>query len=336
MAWVLAATLCLNLALRSTALADTESIDHPENIILFRIGTGGSGGTYFPIGSLIAEAITDSSGRQTDTQYPTKKILALAQRSNGSVANVREISEGLLEAGLAQADVIHWAYTATGPFDGEQRLSSLRTVATLYLEHVHLVVRNGSNIDTIDDLAGKRVSLDEVGSGTLIDMKAILEASGLTTEMMKTVYLKPADAVERFRENRLDAFFVVGGYPIPALLELVEDEKARVISIGGDSIGDLVNDTPFFTLNSIPTDTYMNNSPIETIGVAAQLILTSDLDDDLVYNITGMLWSDLSMDILKAGHPKGNDVKLESALLGIEIPLHKGAERFYKEKGLIE
>ena len=233
---------------------------------VFRIGTGGSAGTYFPIGSLIANAFTDRATIQPATRYEIPQLLALAQRSNGSVANIREISEGLLEAGLVQADVAHWAFHGDGPFTSSKPLKNLRTVATLYLESLHLVVRNGSGIDGVSDLPGHRVSLDEVGSGTLLDVRPVLDAYGISVSELKPVYLKPTDAIDRLRREKLDAFFIVAGYPVTAVTELVNEGKARVIAIDGNSVTALLKEYPFFTFDSIPANTYNNSQAIQDIG----------------------------------------------------------------------
>ena len=134
----------------------------------FRIGTGGTGGTYYPVGGIIANAISSD------------KLNLSAVASNGSVANVNAIVGGSLESGFAQADVATWAYTGTGIYQGRGKIEELRAVANLYPESVHVVVKKGLNIKSIADLKGKRVSLDEPGSGTLVNAKAILAAFGIS------------------------------------------------------------------------------------------------------------------------------------------------------------
>jgi len=302
----------------------------------FRIGTGGSGGTYLPIGSLIAEAISGTSDYHRDYSFYEPELVAVAQRSTGSASNVTDVSEGLLEAGLAQADVVHWAYTGTGPFDAENPRDNLRGLATLYLESVHLIVRNKANINNISDLVGQRVSLDEIGSGTRLDILPILDAFQVSADSFNAVYLKPSDAIDRIRKDELDAFFIVAGYPVSAVSKLVDDGQARVIPISGPPIDNFSNNSPYFSTDIIPANTYQNEQAIKTLGVPAQLIINSEIGDELAYNITSMLWSSQTLNLLRAGHPKGNDVALESALVGMELPLHPGAERFYREAGLFD
>ena len=134
----------------------------------FRIGTGGTGGTYYPVGGLIGNAISND------------KINVSAVATNGSVANVNAIVGGSLESGFSQADVNAWAYTGTGIYEGKPKVEELRVIANLYPESVHVVIKKGLAVKTLADLKGKRISLDEPGSGTLVNAKAILAAYGLT------------------------------------------------------------------------------------------------------------------------------------------------------------
>ena len=129
----------------------------------FRIGTGGTAGTYYPVGGIIANAVSQPG-----------KLIATAVASNGSVANINGILGGSFEAGFTQSDVAFWAYSGTGTFDGKPKAQDLRLIATLYPESIHLVARKGSGIKNVADLKGKRVSMDEPGSGTLVDVRLIL------------------------------------------------------------------------------------------------------------------------------------------------------------------
>jgi len=311
------------------------SISFAESVII-RVGTGGTEGTYFPIGSLIAKAISGPAGVNKQESFYESELIAIPQRGTGAESNVQDVSQGLLEAGLAQADVVHWAFTGSGPFKGGPARDNLRALATLYVESVHLIARTDANITTIDDLKNKRVSLDEPGSGTRLDMVHILAAYGMNDDSINAVYLKPADAIDRLQRNELDAFFIIAGFPIKAVSDLVDRGQAKVVSIAGPEVDSLIEEYPFFSKNDIPENTYKNTGHVETIGVPAQLIINSNIDEKLVYNITSMLWSNATKKLLDKGHPKGAEVRLESAMLGMNIPLHPGAERFYEEQGMLD
>jgi len=302
---------------------------------VFRLGTGGTGGTYFPIGSIIAEAISGPVGIDQEGSFHIPDFIAIAQRGTGSESNVVDISQGLLEGGLAQADIVHWSFNSSGPFVNEPALSNLRGLATLYLESVHLIARIDANISGIKDLKNKRVSLDEQGSGTRLDVLPILAAHGVTTDLFEAVYLKPADAMTRLQRDELDAFFIIAGYPVTTVSNLIDNGQAEVVPISGVHIDSLVENYPFFSKHSIPENTYKNTGNIQTIAVPAQLIINSSIDEELAYYITKMLWSRETMQMLSEGHPKGSDVRLDAAMAGMNIPLHPGAKRFYQEQGML-
>ncbi|HOW49480.1 MAG TPA: TAXI family TRAP transporter solute-binding subunit, partial [Rubrivivax sp.] len=177
--------------------------------VFFRIGTGGTAGTYYPVGGMIANAVSQPG-----------KIVVTAQSSNGSLANVNAIAGGQLESGFSQADVATWAYKGTGVFEGKPNVPGLRLIANLYPESVHVVVKKGSGIKSIADLKGKRVALDEPGSGTLINARAILAAYGLKESDIKPEYIKPNQAGDKLKDGALDAFFFTGGAPAGAIAEL--------------------------------------------------------------------------------------------------------------------
>src|SRR4028119_706125 len=149
----------------------------------FRIGTGGTAGTYYPVGGLIANAVSN----------PPQLVLT-AQASNGSVANVNSIASGGLESGFTQADVAYWAYTGTGLFEGKGKIEDLRLLANLYPESIHLVAAKSANVKSVADLKGKRVSLDEPGSGTLVDARIILPGWGTQDSAVKADFPTPTHA----------------------------------------------------------------------------------------------------------------------------------------------
>ncbi len=292
-----------------------------QNPSVLRIGTGGSSGSYFPIGSIIAQEISEHC-----------EVLALAQRSNGSASNVRDIGGGLLESALAQADVVHWAYSGTAEFESSGPIENLRTVATLYLESLHFVVRSDSGVESLTDLIGKRVSTDEIGSGTQLNVQQVLRSQGLAEEEIKLVYLKPIDAIDRFRRGALDAFFVVAGYPVNGVSELIEEGVGKLLPLEISLESQLLKDFPFLTIDEIPGNTYGNADAVTTLAVPAQLVVDADLDSELVYRITKTLWDDRTLQQLSENHPKGNEVAFASALAGLTVPLHPGAERYYTER----
>lgn len=296
----------------------------------FRIGTGGTAGTYYPIGGLIANAISGNG----DQGVPG--LVATAVSSNGSVANINAVKSGGLEGGFTQSDVAYWAYTGTGLYDGKGKVDDLRLIATLYPETVHLVARKDAGIKSVADLKGKRVSLDEPGSGTIVDARIVLNAYGLTEDDIEAEYLKPGPAGDRLKDGALDAYFFVGGYPTGAVSELASTNGISLVPIDGPEMEKILKDYSFFAKDTVPADTYKDVPEINTISVAAQLVTNAKQSDDLVYNITKTMWNDASRKAFDAGHAKGKMITLPNAVTSLGIPLHPGAERFYKEAGVLK
>ncbi|MFC5067381.1 TAXI family TRAP transporter solute-binding subunit [Flaviflagellibacter deserti] len=308
-----------------------------QEIKFFRIGTGGTAGTYFPIGGLISNAISSAPGSRKCEEggaCGVPGLVATAVATNGSVANINAIQGGTLEAGLTQSDVAYWAYTGTGVYEGKPKVEGLRAIANLYPETIHLVARKGAGIKTVADLKGKRVSLDEPGSGTLIDARIVLGAYGLTEKDVKAEYLKPNASSDRLRDNALDAYFFVGGFPVGAVVELATSVGVELVPISGPEADKLLKEYGFFSKDTIPAETYKGVAETPTISVNALLVTNASQSDDLVYGVTKALWNDNSRKLLDSGHAKGKQIKKETALQGVGIPVHPGAERFYKEAGI--
>jgi TRAP transporter TAXI family solute receptor len=310
-----------------------------EQITFFRIATGGVGGTYYPVGGLIAQAISNPPGsRPCDKggSCGVPGLVAVAQSAHGSVSNIEAIAAGYVDSGFVQSDVAYWAYTGTGIYIKQGKVEHIRAIASLYPESIHLVARKGSGIRSVLDLAGKRVSLDEQGSGTLVDARLILAAFGLNEKKIKPFYLKAIPSVEKMEAGELDAFFMVTGYPASAVLELSKTGMAELVPIEGPEIDALIAKYGFLTKGTIPEGTYEEIGEVNTINVGAQWIVSAEADEELIYNITKALWNDASHQLLANGHPTGKDITLETALDGIAIPLHPGARRYYVEAGLIK
>jgi TRAP transporter TAXI family solute receptor len=263
-------------------------------------------------------------------------LVAIAQSSNGSVANVDAIQSGALESGFVQSDVAHWAYTGTGIYEGAGKVENLRAITNLYPESIHIVARKDAGMESVRDLKGKRVSLDEPGSGTLVDARIILEAFGLTEADLSAKYVKPSRAVAMINEDQLDAFVIVAGYPTGSVLELCATAGCEVVPIEGPEVEALLEQYPFFAKDVIPAGTYPGIGQTGTVSVSAQWVVGAEVDEGLVYGITKALWHDNARKLLDNGHTKGMAITLETALDGIAIPLHPGAERYYREVGLLQ
>lgn len=302
---------------------------------IFRIATASKSGTFYPIGSLIARGISETEGCTEGPECGVDGLIAIAQVSNGSVANVESVSAGDIEAGLAQADVIYWAHTGTGRFQGRRPLGGFHAVANLYPGSLHVVARADSGLDQIQDLRGRRVALDEPGSGTLATAELILKSSGIAKSDLSPLYIKHNHAGPMLAEGRLDAFFFVAGYPTQSVVKVSESTGIRLIPLSSSTVERLIAERPYFIEGTIPAGVYSGvEEDVPTVDIGTQLIVRSDLDDELVYAITAAMWSKRTRRLLDEGHPKGAQVRLETALHGIAIPLHPGAARYYRDAGL--
>ena len=311
-----------------------------QDVKFFRIGTGGTAGTYYPIGGLIANAISNPPGsRECDKggSCGVPGLVATAVASNGSVANINGITSGQLESGFSQSDVAYWAYTGTGVYEGKPKVGDLRLIANLYPETIHVVARKGAGIKSISDLRGKRVSLDEPGSGTLVDARIVLAAYGITEKDIKAEYLKPNQAGDKIRDGGLDAFFFVGGYPTGAISELASAGGGiELVPVTGPEADKMRAEYKFFAPDTIPANTYKGVGEVKTIAVGAQWVTSVKQPEALIYEVTKAMWNANTRKLLDAGHAKGKVITLETATEGAGIPFHPGAEKFYKEKGLLK
>ena len=305
-----------------------------EDIRFFRIGTGSTSGTYFPIGGIIATAISSPPGSRPCHQGGScgvPGLIAVAQSTSGSVDNVDAIGRGLLESGFSQADIAYWAYNGKGAYAKKGAVANLRAIANLYPEAVHIVVRRDAQLNSPRDLRGLRVSLDKEGSGTKVDAELILRAYGLTTKDIEAHYVPAGLSIDKLRAGELDAFFFFAGAPAKAVSALSEDSSITLLPIKGKEAEALINKYPFFGSFTIKAGAYLNVPATETLSVGAQWLVGAEVEEETVYEITRARWHENTAGLLSRGHPTGELISRETALQGIGIPLHPGAERYYEE-----
>ena len=244
-------------------------VSRAQDIVFFRIGTGSTGGTYFPIGGIIASAISSPPGLPScdvGGSCGVPGLIAVAQASSGSVENIGDIVSGALESGLTQADIAFWAYTGSELYEFLGPQSSLRAIAHLYGELVHVVVREGTDCLTVGDLRGKRVSTGAEGSGTLINARAILTAYGIGRGDIDEVHLNPEASADAIVAGELDAFFFVGGAPVLVIDDLSRRVPIRLLPFADEVADTIVSEMPFFTNALVPPDAYADVAPVPTSG----------------------------------------------------------------------
>ena len=310
-----------------------------QDVTFFRIVTGGTVGTYFPIGGLIASALSNPPGSRLCEEGGSCGVpgmVATSVASNGSVANVAAIASGSAQSGFVQSDIAYWAYSGTGIYEGRPKIDSLRAIANLFPESVHLVVRKGSGINSVRDLKGKKVSLDEAGSGTIVDARLILAAFGLGERDVQAKYIPAQHVADSLKDGSIDAFFNVSGWPQSAVIDLAATIGIELVPIAGPEVERLTRQYPFLTPDEIPDEAYKGVRGVRTVGVHALWLTSSKQPEALIYQVTAALWNANTRKLLDSGHVKGRVIRLASALVGVGIPLHSGSEKFYKERGMIK
>ncbi len=303
----------------------------------FRIGTGAIGGAYFAIGGMLANAISSPPGARSCDKGGScgvPGLVAVAQSTQGSVENVEAIASGALESALVQADVVYWAYHGTGLFRNQGPLDNLRAIANLFRSTMHIVVRRDSFFTNVAELRGKRISLGEKGSGTLVDARSILASYGLSETDFEPVYEMPGPSSDLLADGAIDAFFVVGGVPVSTIADLSDRVSIQLLPINGTVGEEIKSFHPFFSEAAINAGEYTNVGHTATVGLNTQWIVSAEADEELVYQLTKAMWHERNLALYQDGHPEGRRIQLDSALERIAIPLHPGAARFYKEQGI--
>jgi uncharacterized protein len=304
----------------------------------FRIGAAATSGTFFEIGGVIASAISKPEGSppcERGGNCGVAGLVAVTEATQGSVENLRMIGAGQIESGIAQSDVVSWAYTGTGIFAADGPITNLRMIATLFPESLQLVVRADSPIRTLADLRGAHVSLGQAGSGTLADARVVLAALGLSEKDLVGEYLRPGVAAAEVREGRLDGFFLIGGIPVPAIRELAVAVPVRLIPVEDDVLARMRDSSSSYRRSVISAGTYPGiDTETPSVGFEAVWVVSADASDELIYEITKALWNDATRRLLDSHNPIGKQVRIEHALDSAPAPLHPGAKRHYREVGL--
>ena len=305
---------------------------YAQDITVMRIGTGDTGGTYFPFGGLIANAISNPPGSRPCARggnCGVPGLIAVAQATAGSGENVAAVADGTLDLALSQADVAFWAHHGTGAYQGRDPRPELNAIANLFPENVHLIVRKDAGIAQLDDLAGKRVSLGAEGSGTVIDAKLILNAFAVRLSTLRINNMAPDAAIQALVAEELDAFFWVTGAPAVAVEDLLMDAEVGLVPIDGPIADKLAQVFPFFTRGVIPEGAYGSNPEVPTLNVAAILVASAAMEEEMAFNITKALWHPTNRALFAGGHPRGKLMDPVQATIGLGFPLHPGAARYY-------
>ena len=285
------------------------------------MGTGGTAGTYYAFGGVLGTQIKNSSG-----------ITVNVVSTDGSKANILGIKSGNYQLGTVQSDVMAYAWAGTRSFESDGAIQSFRVIGGLYAEAVQLVTMN-PDIKSVADLAGKKVSIGAAGSGVYFNAMDVLAAAGLKETDIVPQYQSFADSADALKDGKIDAAFIVAGPPTPAITELFTTNTAYLVPIDGAVAEKLMTDCPYYTIHTIPANTYNGQvADVKTVTVKATLIVSADASEEDVYNVTKAIFDNI--DAIKGAHAKGEELSIENATTGMTAPFHKGAAKYFAEKGV--
>ena len=284
--------------------------------------TGGTTGTYYAIGGVMATVLN-----------PLLENSNLTVTSTGaSKANIQLIDDNEAQLATVQNDVMYYAYQGIDLFEEEGAYTSFATIGGLYDETVQIITCD-SSIATVADLKGKTVSVGDAGSGVEFNAKQILAAYDMSFDDISVVNASFGDSADSLKDGKIDAAFVVAGAPTTAVVDLATVKEVSIVELDDEHIGKLQGDYDFYTSTVIPAGTYAGqDADAKTVSVRATLICKSDLSDDVVYELTKQLFE--QKDALAAGHDKFSLLDLKEATNGISVPFHPGAAKYYEEQGV--
>lgn len=292
------------------------------------IGTGGVTGLYYPTGSAISRMINNRS-----KEFGLK---ATVESTAGSVFNINAVVSGDMEFGIAQSDRQYQAYNGLAEWSESGSQSGLRSVFSLHSEPITLVVAEKSGIQTIEDLAGKRINMGNPGSGQLQNSRHVLEAAGLTEDDLSAEYVKAAEAPGLLQDERLDGFFYTVGHPNGNIKEATSGRiRVFITPVKGERVGKMLQDYPYYAHATISHSHYpraLNTEDVETISVKATMVTSEGVADDVVYALTRVVFENL--EDFKSVHPAYESLTKQEMLVGLTAPIHPGAVRYYREAGL--
>ena len=315
-------------AAAATAVLGALPAARAQGRIFFGIATGGTGGTYYPLGGMLAQLISNK------VVIGGQKMSATAETAGASVANAQLLGRKEIESAFVAADILDAAFNGKSQFDGKP-LKNLRALGALYPEQVQLVTAAKSNINSFRDLKGKSVSSGSPGSGQWQLLGDLLEAHGMTRKDIGEDLSSFAQSIDKIKDGNLTASLITAGAPTASVTDLANTHDIRIVPLKGPEIEALRKKQPYYAQVQLPANTYKGQAAaVDTLAVMAIWATHDALAEDVAYEVTKALFENTS--ILGQVHPKGKEITLQTALQSVSIPLHPGAQRYYKEKGLLK
>ncbi len=284
--------------------------------------TGGTSGVYYPLGVALSEIYAENiDGARTQVQA-----------TKASVENLNLLAQGKGELAFALGDSVKMAWDGNAEAGFPQPLSNLRAIAAIYPNYVQIVASAESGIKTLEDLKGKSISVGAPASGTELNARAIFAAAGMSyDDLGKVEYLPYAESAELIKNRQLDATLQSSGLGVAFIKDLTATMDINIVSIP-TSVVEAVG-APYIP-SVIPAATYTGQTEdVSTAAVGNILVTHAGVSDELAYQMTKLMYENLETMI--ASHSAARDINPAAALMGLSIPLHPGAERYYREAGLL-
>lgn len=304
-----------------------------DGLTFFRIGTGPTAETLYRLGTAISAGISRPPGSSPCDEggvCGVPGLIAVAQSRAGSIPNIRDVRDRILESALVHADMAYWAFNGGEPFANGSGVPTLRVIADLIPVAMHIVVRADSGIETLRDLKDKVISLGPRGSGTPRFVDTILRVNGVTRDDIHPIYLQPGPAADHLISGAIDAFFDMGAAPIDAIDELTEETDIRLLPLDETTIMTLRQFYPFLRPTTIRAGGYRNllvETPTVQLGV--NWIVHADMDDGLIENVTRALWQSSTADTFNLNNPGHLFPSVEEGRPSGYLPMHPGAKTYY-------
>lgn len=315
-------TTATTAAAKEDAAATTAAAASSGDTVKLTMGTGGTTGTYYAFGGVIANVL---NGKNVGVNINV-------QSTGASKANIYLVNDGEADLAIVQNDVMDYGYKGTDLFADEGAADQFTTVAALYAEVCQVV--STKDITSIEDLRGKRVSVGDAGSGVEFNARQILEAYDISFDDIDVNNLGFGDSSDALKDGKIDAFFCTAGAPTTAIVELATTNDINLLAIDDEHAAKLAEAYPFYTTYPVAGGSYKGvDEDVQTVAIKATLIASPNLSEETIYNLTKALFD--NKDEIASAHSKGEELSLEYAVSGISVPFHPGAEKYYKEVGAL-
>lgn len=294
----------------------------PDDKPIITIATGGTTGPYFAI----ANGMVNIFNRKLSQVNPS------IRSSGGGVENIKLLVEKEAELGLVMADIASFAYEGDQNIPGFSKGENLRAIAALYPNFIHIITLNKS-LTSIADLKGKKIGVGDVGSGTEVNARTILNANGISYDDIDEFFLSYRESIIELKADKIDAAFLTSGLPNPMIKKLSQERKIYFIPIDIKSVTEISKRFPYYTVKPIPEDTYVGQyEEVNTVAITNLLLTRNDISEELIYQIARSIFDNAY--ILQLSHDAARSISIENSQEGLTVPLHPGAKKYFQERGV--